>query len=51
MRPAGLFDQVTGLPLPVAAGRFAEAGVPVFPCEWSASATDGSSRSSQWTSQ
>lgn len=32
MRPAELFAQVTGLPLPVAVGRFAEAGVPVFPC-------------------
>lgn len=32
MRPAELFAQVTGVPLPVAAARFADAGVPVFPC-------------------
>lgn len=32
MRPAELFAQVSGVPLPVAAGRFAEAAVPVFPC-------------------
>jgi hypothetical protein len=32
MRPSELFAQVSGVPLPVAAGRFAEVGVPVFPC-------------------
>lgn len=32
MRPAELFAQVTGVPLPVAAARFADTGVPVFPC-------------------
>ena len=32
MNPAGLFAQVAGLRLPDAALRFAEAGVPVFPC-------------------
>lgn len=32
MRPSELFAQVSGVPLPVAAGRFAAAGVPVFPC-------------------
>lgn len=32
MRPAELFAQVSGVPLPVAAARFADAGVPVFPC-------------------
>ena len=32
MRPSELFAQVSGVPLPVAAARFAAAGVPVFPC-------------------
>ncbi|MBN9176962.1 MAG: bifunctional DNA primase/polymerase [Microbacterium sp.] len=32
MRPSELFAQVSGLPLPVAAARFADAGVLVFPC-------------------
>jgi hypothetical protein len=32
MDPAGLFASVAGLRLPDAALRFAEAGVPVFPC-------------------
>lgn len=32
MDPAALFAEVTGLPLPEAAVRFAAAGVPVFPC-------------------
>lgn len=32
MGPAELFAQVSGLPLPKAAARFAVAGVPVFPC-------------------
>lgn len=32
MRPAELFAQVADLPLAAAAARFAQAGVPVFPC-------------------
>ncbi|MEE1622607.1 bifunctional DNA primase/polymerase [Zafaria sp. J156] len=32
MSPAELFAQVAGLPPAIAAARFAEAGVPVFPC-------------------
>ena len=32
MRPAELFAHVADVPLPVAATRFAQAGVPVFPC-------------------
>lgn len=32
MRPSELFAQVSGVPLPVAAARFAAAGAPVFPC-------------------
>lgn len=32
MRPAALFAQVADVPLAAAAARFAQAGVPVFPC-------------------
>lgn len=32
MRAASLFTEAAGLPLPAAAARFADAGVPVFPC-------------------